>query len=1225
MAVPAQSDMTKKQVVLQQHQGNLIYLAEDDELLAADLLVKLEAAGYRLRHFTELSDFAVACEKEIPQLIIMDTVFKEADLAGVEAITRLKGKLKTCPPVIFLSNSDDIKVRLATARAGGSRYFNKPVDINKIIGTVDDLTKRSITNAIRVLLIDDDKILLEYHAEVLSDAGIDVKTLSNPLHALKTLAEFEPDIVVLDVYMPECSGHDLAQVIRQDDTFAQIPIMFLSSEAGLESQLAAMNLGGDDFMVKPVDPDYLMTAVTARARRARRASQLNKGLKAALIESKFLTATMDQHDIVSTVDVAGKIISVNDRLCEISGYSREGLLEQNHRILKSEHHSAEFFEEMWDTISQGKVWHGTICNRKKNGTEYWVESSIVPFLDEKGKPYKYVSACTDITALRQSEDRLKGSQKFANIGSWDWNIRSSELYWSDQIAPLFGYVNEVPETSYENFLAAIHNDDRQMVVDAVNNCVEHGAEYNVEYRVVWLDGTVHWLHESGDVVRNENGEPLHMIGVVQDIDTRKRTELALAEREQQLNDAQKLAHFGSWQANLINGELTWSDEIYRIYGYEPGSIEPKVDAFKAAVHPDDLARVEASEIQAVQTGFYDVKHRIIRPDGVVRYVHELAQVETDAAGNMVSLTGTVQDISDRERAEIRQKGYNHILELVAEGQPLTEVLEAVILYTEALLSGSICSILLVHPSGEYLEFGVAVNLPDFYKKAMDGLEIAMGVGSCGEAAYSGKRVIASDIMLHPNWMAYKELTQQAKLGACWAEPVLSSASTVLGTFAIYYPTPHEPDNADLKLTEELAQFVAIAVERNHAQQALMNAKDEAENANLAKSKFLSSMSHELRTPMNAIMGFSQLLKMESAQSMNESQLENIDEITGAGKHLLELINEVLDLAKIEAGHINLSIEPVVLAEVISEAMQLMAPLAQQRGIEIQLTYDGADSSCEQLLHQHHAVRADHTRLKQVLLNLLSNAVKYNSENGKIIIACQHIENNQTRISISDTGAGFTPQQQTQLFRAFERLEAEQSEIEGTGIGLVITRNIVELMGGSIGVESQSGEGSTFWINLPDDTLHPGQKIELDKKEVIQSQAIVGTEHEHTVLYIEDNPANLRLVMQLLGRRPNIHMWSAHEPSLGLELAAEHKPDLILLDINLPGMDGFEVLERLRHQPATRDIQVIAVSANAMQKDIERGLEAGFDDYITKPINVVALLQIVDKTLAGKNCEAGGSE
>ena len=404
-------------------------------------------------------------------------------------------------------------------------------------------------------------------------------------------------------------------------------------------------------------------------------------------------------------------------------------------------------------------------------------------------------------------------------------------------------------------------------------------------------------------------------------------------------------------------------------------------------------------------------------------------------------------------------------------------------------------------------------------------------------------------------------------------------------------------------------------QRKESESEMIAARDEADEANRAKSEFLSSMSHELRTPMNAILGFSQLMTINKEQPLNETQRENVNEIYKAGRHLLELINEVLDLARIEAGRVELSIEAVELAEVINESLQLIMPLAKKRGIEISLIRNGEELLLEQLSQHNNAVRADHTRLKQVLLNLLSNAVKYNSDRGKLIIACEQVEDNQTRVSITDTGAGLTQQQQTQLFTPFERLGTEKTNIEGTGIGLVITKNLVELMGGRIGVDSKSGEGCTFWFELPNASEDTLLKATADTAKPVDQSAPGEPEYQHTVLYIEDNPTNLRLVAQLLGSRPNINMWSAHEPLLGLDLAMEHVPDLILLDINLPGMDGFDVLKHLRERGVTRHIPVIAVSANAMPGDIEKGLAAGFDAYVTKPIDIHALLKVVETKLS----------
>ncbi|HEC13851.1 MAG TPA: response regulator, partial [Acidiferrobacteraceae bacterium] len=1166
-----------------QDDDKLVYLAGGDELLAADRVADIERAGYRVRFLDDLSDMEAACGQEIPVAIIMELVAKDGDVTAAYVVARLKDNLQACPPVIFISGHCDIKARLAVARMCTSYYFCKPVDVKKLIQTLDTLTSQIESAPYRVLLVDDEEDLLGYYAKVLRNAGMQVETLSRPLEGLEVLARFKPDVLVLDVYMPGCSGPELAQVIRQDDGWASMAIMFLSSEVDLSRQLAAMKLGGDDFLVKPVEADHLETAVIARAKRARQTTRLSKALEASLRESKYLLIAMDQHSSVSVTDVDGCITAVNDKFCKISGYSREELLGQNHRLIKSGVHPVSFYEKLWDTVSQGKVWRGVTCNHNKRGDEFWVKSTIVPFLDDKGEPYKYVATRTDITALRASEERLFRSQVFANIGTWDWDIRTDRVVWSERIGPLLGYEYDVCETSYENFGAALHPDDRQQVMDALENCVEHGARYDIEFRVVWPDGSVHWIHASGDVVCAKDGEPLHMLGVVQDIDGRKCAELALMERERQLHEAQALAHIGNWQADLVSGELIWSDEVYRIFGHVPGGFEPGVESFFSAVHPDDLEKIQASQRQAAQTGHYDVLYRIVRPDGTVLNVHELAQAETDGAGSLIRLTGTVQDVTETVamRCELeRQRTLLDMLhrsttDFVVKGDlrlSMNTLLDALLELTESEY-GLIGEVFFDDHAKPYLKTHAITNIAwspgtqKLYDELEEkGFEFRNLNNLLGRVLTSRESIISNHPASDPQSGGLPK--GHPAMNAFLGKPIFYG-NELVGMYGVancaggYDEEIQEflrPFNATLGVMIHSRRILEMD---EHNRKALFEAKEEAENANHIKSQFLSSMSHELRTPMNAIMGFGQLLKMET-DKLDVSQQENVDEILKAADHLMELINDVLDLARIEEGRIDLSIESVVVSGVVDETLHLIMPLAKKRGIEIILRQDGADVSFEQVLQQHHhMVRVDRTRFKQVMLNLLSNAVKYNSDNGKLIIACDHINEQRMRISVTDTGAGLTQQQQGQLFKAFYRLGAEQSEIEGSGIGLVITRNIVELMGGAIGVVSAPGEGSTFWIELQRDTPRPVQKKEVGENKSPSPQAITTSAHKHSVLYIEDNPANLRLVVQLLGRRPRIHTWSAPEPLLGLELAAEHQPDLILLDINLPGMDGFEVLKRLR--------------------------------------------------------------
>jgi PAS domain S-box-containing protein len=375
----------------------------------------------------------------------------------------------------------------------------------------------------------------------------------------------------------------------------------------------------------------------------------------------------------------------------------------------------------------------------------------------------------------------------------------------------------------------------------------------------------------------------------------------------------------------------------------------------------------------------------------------------------------------------------------------------------------------------------------------------------------------------------------------------------------------------------------------------------AEKANAAKSDFLSSMSHELRTPLNAILGFVQLMELDTPTS-SELQLGRISQILRAGWHLLNLINEILDLTRIEARQIQHYMEPVHLGEMLSECQGMIEPQAQQNGIAMH--FEPMDMPL--------LVLADSTRLKQVFINLLTNAIKYNRPQGSVEVLCSIRPHMRVRVSIRDTGLGLRPDQQGQLFQAFNRLGQESGGVEGTGIGLVVAKQLVELMGGTIGVQSTVGEGSVFWVEL--DTVD-GPQASLDCGDLNPDlPAVTWAKGERSLLYVEDNPANMQLMEQIIERQPNIRLLKASTGHAAIEMARSALPDVILLDINLPGISGFEILKLLREDALTAHIPALAISANAMESDIRRGQEAGFLQYLTKPIKVDELLHAVNAAL-----------
>ena len=407
------------------------------------------------------------------------------------------------------------------------------------------------------------------------------------------------------------------------------------------------------------------------------------------------------------------------------------------------------------------------------------------------------------------------------------------------------------------------------------------------------------------------------------------------------------------------------------------------------------------------------------------------------------------------------------------------------------------------------------------------------------------------------------------------------------------------DVTERKLLDQVLQEKNVELE---------NAKAVAEKANLSKSEFLSSMSHELRSPLNAILGFAQLLESGSPLPTS-TQKASIDQILNAGWFLLELINEILDLTLIESGKLALALEPISLVDVMLECQAMIEPQAQKNGIRMSFPQ----------FETPYFVNADRTRIKQVLINLLSNAIKYNSARGAVEVTCRVSTEKRLRISVQDTGEGLSAEQRAQLFQPFNRLGQEASAEEGTGIGLVVSKQLVELMGGKIGVESTVGLGSLFWFELnlatkPQPVAGSTEPLAPLQADVQHGSAL------HTLLYIEDNQANMQLVEQLIARRPDMRLLSAADAVLGIEMARTQQPEVILMDINLPGMNGIQALKILREDPATAHIPVLAISANAMPHDIKKGLEAGFIHYLTKPIKVNEFMDALDMAL--KRAEKG---
>ncbi len=520
----------------------------------------------------------------------------------------------------------------------------------------------------------------------------------------------------------------------------------------------------------------------------------------------------------------------------------------------------------------------------------------------------------------------------------------------------------------------------------------------------------------------------------------------------------------------------------------------------------------------------------------------------------------------------------------AEQKKLDQRLRDQQFYTRSLIESNIDALIATDPSGMISDVNKQMEaLTGCTRDELIGAPFKNYFTDPERAEAGIKRVLAE------NRVTNYELTAHARDGK---ETVVSYNATTFhdrdrklqGVFAA------ARDITERKLLDQALNETNIKLE---------SAKSIAEKANLAKSDFLSSMSHELRSPLNAILGFAQLIESGSPP-LTPRQKSNIDQILLAGWYLLDLINEILDLALIESGKLLLSLEPMSLNEVMSDCQAMIEPQAQKSGIS--LTFPQFDRT--------YFVKADRTRVKQILINLLSNSIKYNRAGGTVVVNYSANTAERIRISITDTGEGLSVENLSQLFQPFNRLGREAGTEEGTGIGLVVSKRLVELMGGAIGAESTVGKGSVFWIEL-NRTNAPHMALDDDKSLAIGPAKISADTPLRTLLYVEDNPANLLLVENLLERRPDIHLLSAQDGLRGIEVARASLPDVILMDINLPGISGIHALEILRKDPTTAHIPVIALSANAMPRDIAKGLEVGFFRYLTKPIKLNEFLDTLD--------------
>jgi len=842
---------------------------------------------------------------------------------------------------------------------------------------------------------------------------------------------------------------------------------------------------------------------------------------------------------------------------------------------------------------------------------------LSPILAADGSCATVCMLSRDITERKLAEVVLRHSEeRYRSL-----TLASAQIVW---IASPDGMVEDIPawrdftgqsleEVRGWGWTQALHPDDREPTEKIWANSVETRSLCELEYRVRAKDGSYRLFAVRGVPILESDGSIREWVGTCTDIHDRR-----LAEEERD--------RFFTLSLDMLSiiGSDGYIKRLNPAFEETLGFSNAELMAvpFLQFVHPEDIPATLA-EMAKLESGVQVMRfeNRYRCRDGSYKWLQWMIAPFEDL------WYCVAHDITERKQAESSLEVRVRIAALGADvGMALTRpgsLQSSLHLCVEAIvqhLNAAFARIWTLDEQAAVLELQASAGLYTHLNGAHS--RIPVGQFKIGLIAAERQPHLTNSVIGDPR-VGDQEWAMREGMVAFAGYPLIVG-DRVVGVMAMF--SREELSGVTLKGLAAVADEIALGIEHKRTEQALLAAndelemrvaerteelaktnaamqiaKEEAEAANLAKSEFLSRMSHELRTPLNAILGFGQILDKQDLTPLSK---ESVGYILKGGRHLLDLINEVLDIARVEAGHLDLSLEPVALGDAIPDACALVRPLAAERNIRL-------DENSAELNHNY--VLADRQRLKQVLINLLSNAIKYNREGGQVEVYCGQKSDGWISIAVRDTGPGISPEDLPKLFAPFERLSASASAIEGTGLGLVLSQRLVTAMGGTLKVESTLGVGTIFTLELPQ-TTSPEEQLTNVPQSTPHSATSAEFGRTFSVLCIEDNPSNFRLMEAIFIDRPEITLLGAMQGSIGLDLARQHEPDLILLDLDLPDIRGSEVLNRLQQSAITRDIPVVVFSADATPNQIDRLLATGARAYLTKPLDVSQFLHTVDEFL-----------
>jgi len=725
-----------------------------------------------------------------------------------------------------------------------------------------------------------------------------------------------------------------------------------------------------------------------------------------------------------------------------------------------------------------------------------------------------------------------------------------------------------------------------------------------------------------------DGEVEFVSMIMRDITDRKREEVARIEVANRYDAAIRASGQVLFDWNSGTNDIQYGGDIQHLLGFTSREMEGGLERLRECIHVEDRSAFddEVARVTATRDPFR-LELRMQRKDGREIVVDAKGYFFLDRQGHIERMVGFLADVTAQRHAQQELTRAHDHLEVRVE-ERTAELARTYLVIRERALQQEVVAELgrralagarledLFQEAAGLVRSTLQVDFCSVLERTSDGLELVVrGAAGWRERAYghrvpSGHASQAGYTLLIGQPVIVESMTAETRFGISelvrksGAESGISVAIAgeidPMGVVCAFSMRRRSFTQDDVHFLQSIANILTAAIERRRAEESIRLAQEQAEKANRAKSEFLSRMSHELRTPLNAILGFTQLLEMDEPTPV---QAESISHISRAGQHLLLLINEVLDIARLEAGRLVLSIAPVEMAPFLTNVVADMEPLALRHEVILSL-----DPGCQGVRY----VLADPQRLRQVLMNLISNGVKYNRKGGRVTVSAQTTADSRVRLTVTDTGNGLSPAKMERLFIPFERLGAEATGVEGAGVGLALSQRIMTALNGEIGAESIPGVGSTFWFELP--AASPEAPAESGTIEAPSGALTNGSPARRKILYVEDQDLNLRLVERILASRPEYQLITAMQGGLALDIAREHQPDLILLDLNLPDMSGDEVLRRLKADEQLSSIPVVMVSGDARGDHIEKLLALGALDYLTKPYRVAEFLGVIERAL-----------